>query len=495
MSVDSDVHRVRFCSRQQLLDLVARLQGLRVTLMGLGLFGGGVGAARFLAERCARVTVTDLRNARQLGESIRALDGLPVEYRLGGHDQRDFREAELVVAGPGVPRTSPHLRLAAAAGVPITSPMNIFLALCKGRVAAVTGSNGKSTTTALLAGMCREGGRRVWLGGNIGISLLPSVDTIDEHDLVVLELSSFQLQDAATIQWSPHVAVVTNITPNHLDRHGTFADYVAAKKNIVRWQGRGDFVVLNAGNEVLRMWTGQGLKAHVVVFGGGAGQECPEGVRCVDGRVLWCSKGRQECMFRHEVIPLPGHHNVENAMAAAAAARLLGIGSASVQAALRDFVGLEHRLELVGDSGCLRYYNDSYSTTPESTVAAIDSFPGPIALIAGGYDKKLDTAPIAAAVARRAAIVVTIGQTGPRLARQCRRAGAIAGREVLVREAEGLRDAVQLAGRLSPPGTSVLFSPGCASYDMFENCRERGRLFRQVVLEEAGNAGPVNRSA
>jgi UDP-N-acetylmuramoylalanine--D-glutamate ligase len=478
----ADAGRVGLCPLAQLRALARRLSGLRVTVMGLGLFGGGEGAVRFLARRGARLTVTDLKPAERLAPVLERLGRLEARYRLGEHVEADFTRADLVVANPAVPRGSPYLHAARDAGVPVTSPMNLFLALCPARIAAVTGSNGKSTTTALLAAMLGGTGRPVWLGGNIGLSLLPSLEHISPADSVVLELSSFQLQDAAWLRWSPHVAVVTNITPNHLDRHPSFEDYVAAKRGIIAHQGPDDFAVLNARDEVLGRWMAEGTAGRLVTFDSAPPAGPPgDGVSLRQGRLVWCSGGAHEVLCLREDVPLLGMHNVENAMAAAAAARYLGARSEDIRQALATFVGLEHRLELVGVFGGVRYYNDSYSTTPASGVAAVSSFAAPVVVIAGGYDKKLDLTPFARAAAASAQVVITVGQTGGFLARRTRQESLYLGRAVLVREAATLEEAVGLAGRLAMPGTAVVFSPACASYDMFENYEQRGRVFKELV--------------
>ncbi|MCD6415385.1 MAG: UDP-N-acetylmuramoyl-L-alanine--D-glutamate ligase, partial [Planctomycetes bacterium] len=236
--------------RQDLADL----EGRAVTLLGLGLFGGGEGAARFLAERGARLTITDLRSEQQLAEPLQRLRACPARLRLGGHREEDFRQAALVVANPAVPRSNKFLRLARDCGASIASPMNIFLALCPAPVLAVTGANGKSTTTALVFHILKRAGRRAWLGGNIGVSLLPELPRIAADDVVALELSSFQLSDAGHLPWSPHVAVVTNLSPNHLNWHGAYESYVAAKRNIIRFQCGDDFAVLNRRDAELARW-------------------------------------------------------------------------------------------------------------------------------------------------------------------------------------------------------------------------------------------------
>jgi UDP-N-acetylmuramoylalanine--D-glutamate ligase len=454
--------------------------------MGLGLFGGGVGAARYLIGSGAHVTVTDLREADQLAPSLAELEGLDLRLALGGHDPADFREADLVVASPAVPRSSDLLRLAESSGVPVASPMNLFLAQCPATVVAVTGSNGKSTTTALLAAALEKGPRRTWLGGNIGISLLPRLGEIGVGDLVVLELSSFQLEDSAWLEWSPHVAVVTNISPNHLDRHVSMDEYAAAKRSIVRFQHGGDLAVLNACDPRLRAWVAEGLRSRAVLFScDGASAPADLGLTLDGDDIVWQGAvGRQTVCSRSD-IPVPGLHNVANVMAAAGGALCAGARPEHVREAVREFIPLEHRLEPAGWVGSLAFYNDSNSTTPASGIAAVSSFDGPVTLIAGGYDKKVDMRPLARAAAESARVFITMGQTGPGLAAMAREEGAGLGRRLIVREAADLPDAVDLAVALSDSGSSVVFSPGCASYDMFENFAHRGRVFKELVAAHA----------
>ena len=496
MTCPPDASPVRLCSRPDLLRIIRHLDGMRVTLMGLGLFGGGEGAARFLVGREAFLTVTDMKPADKLAPSLEHLRGLPITYRLGGHVAEDFTHAGLVVANPAVPRANPYLRAAQQAGVPITSPMNIFLTLCPASVAAVTGSNGKSTTTALLAAMLGSAGRAVSMGGNIGISLLPSVDRITPADVVVLELSSFQLEDAAALSWSPHVAVVTNITPNHLDRHGTVEAYAEAKRTIVRFQGPRDFAVLNARTQILQQWAEGGIGARLLFFHSAPerARACP-GVGLARDRIVWHDGTGEEVICRRDEVPLLGLHNVENAMAAAAAARCLGATSGQIRDAVSSFTGLEHRLEFVGESEGVRYYNDSYSTTPAAGMAAVNSFDVPLTLIAGGYDKKLDLTPFARAIAGRVSVLVTLGNTGPLLAAKARQEGQLVGRSLVVKEAATLEDAVLAAHGLSARGSAVVFSPGCASYDMFENYRHRGQAFKELVRTALARPERMSRGA
>jgi len=482
MTCNGDSSPVQLCSLDALRRVLADLKGRRVTLMGLGVFGGGEGAARFLLDRGAELTVTDLRTAEKLRSPLERLAGPFVRLRLGEHVEEDFVQADLLVASPAVPRTSPFLRAAGERGVLITSPMNMFLALCPAPVCAVTGSNGKSTTASLIAAILGCADRKVWLGGNIGKSLLPAVSMVAPGHLVVLELSSFQLQDAAALRRSPHLAVVTNITPDHMDRHGGLEEYAEAKRTIVRFQGPSDFAVLNARDPVQMCWVSDGLPAQVIFFDAEAeAGKLRHGVNLLGDRFIWHNSRLSEFICMREEVPLLGLHNTKNVMAAAAAARCLGALSSHVRGALRSFVGLEHRLELVGQFNGVRVYNDSYSTTPEAGVAAVDSFPGAVTLIAGGYDKKLDLHSLARAAARSVEVLITLGQTGPALAQKVRQESLHVGRPLLIREASSLEEAVRLANSLSMPGSAVVFSPACASYDMFDNYEHRGRVFKDLV--------------
>jgi UDP-N-acetylmuramoylalanine--D-glutamate ligase len=441
--------------------------------MGLGRFGGGLGAALFLASQGARVTVTDLKTPEQLHDSVAALADLPVELHLGGHLDADFRNADLIVVSPAVPKSAPMLAVARTAGVPLTSEMNLFLERCPARIVAVTGSAGKSTTSTLLS-LALTSTYRTHFGGNIGRSLLASLPEIQPGDRVCLEISSFQLEDAAALSWSPHLAVVTNLSPNHLDHHGTMEAYAAAKQNILRWQTAKDFAILPADDPVVSTWGHLG-RGQVYFFStrhpvaGGAWLEGDTVVLRRDGAV-------ERCLLK-EALTLPGEHNVGNFLAAALAAWLDGVPLEATARATRDFRGLPHRLCLVAEVGGVGYYNDSKATTPAAAAVALDSFPaGRIIAMAGGYDKKIDLAPLADALARQARVVLLIGATAPLLA------DLLAARRHPQVESVGTLDrAVERAHELARPGDVVLMSPGHASWDQYENYEERGRQFEECV--------------
>jgi len=453
--------------------------GKRVTVAGLGHFGGQVAAAKYFAASGAAVTVTDTKPAEALAESVGALRGIGVRFVLGGHETADFTEADLVVASPAIPETSPFLAAAALAGVPVTHETDLFFELCRALIIGVTGSNGKSTTAALLAHILRntvqsEGGPHVHLGGNIGRSLLLEAADMAPRDVVVLELSSFQLEDLGELGVSPQGAVVTNLSPNHLDRHGTFENYARAKRNITLHQQPGDFLVLNADDPNLAGW--EKTAAEVTYFGGNG--ECGKKGVFVSGRSLVSitDGGREEAVVGEDW-PLVGRHNLMNLAAACAAARRMGVAFAEAVRAAGDFKGLPHRLEYVGTVEGVKFYNDSIATTPESAAAALESFTVPVVLIAGGHDKGLDLTRFAEKAAASAKALVVMGATGGAIAEAARRARG----DLAVFEAAGLGEAVEAAFGAAAAGEAVVLSPACASYDMFANFEERGEKFAGEV--------------
>jgi len=450
--------------------------GKRVVVMGLGRFGGGLGVSRWLCGQGARVLVTDQADAEALSNSLAALAGLPIETRLGGHDARYLDGCDILVVNPAVDkRRSAFFRAAVARGIPWTSEMNLFLERCRGRLVGVTGSVGKSTTTAMIGAVLEAAARsgrwrhgRVWLGGNIGKSLLDELPAIGERDVVVLELSSFQLEDAAGLGRSPHIAVATNLRENHLDRHGTLAAYAAAKRNLFAFQAAGDWAVLPIhGAEALA--APAQTSAEVVRF-----------AASVHGgvRLIWEDDAGPRAEEVAVALRVPGRHNVENAAAALAVARILGVDDATAVDRLGAFNGLPHRLAFVCEHAGVRYFNDSKATTPAAAMTSLGAFDRNVIAIVGGSDKGTPFDEFGQALAEHAKAVVCIGVTGPAIAKAIHNRG---GRLPAIGSARTMDEAVLQAHAQSRSGDVVLLAPGCASFDMFANFEARGAAFVRAV--------------
>jgi len=428
--------------------------------MGLGRFGGGVGVSRFLVEQGARVLVTDQADAAALADSLAALEGLPIEYRLGRHETPDFTHADLVVANPAVdPRRNVYLQAARRAGVPITSEIELLIERlpARRRTIGVTGTSGKSTVTAMIGHILRETLEpdetgwppNVRVGGNIGGSLLGEVSRIEPHDWVVLELSSFMLEMIG--DWSPHIAVVTNVSPNHLDRHGTLDAYVAAKQTILRHQSHDDRAILGPGVAEWRYHT----PAVAIV--------------------------EDEPWDEVELV-LPGAFNRMNGTLAAAAAECAGVERTAALEALGGFEGLPHRLQLIAEAGGVRYINDSKCTTPVGAARAIEAFePNCVRAILGGYDKQSDLLHLARLAAERCRGIYTIGQTGAVMADAAEAHAKQRGTRCGVYRCGDLANAVTAAAAHARAGQVVLLSPGCASWDQYANYEQRGAAFAAAV--------------
>jgi UDP-N-acetylmuramoylalanine--D-glutamate ligase len=451
----------------------------RITIMGLGSFGGSIGLARYLVAQGAQVTITDLKPAAELQDSVVALRGLPVRFVLGRHETEDFTDVDMVFASPAVRRDSACLTAARTRGVPIDTEMNLFMRLCRGCVIGVTGSNGKTTTTSLIGAILRMANPRTQVGGNIGRSLLPEVAAIEPGDPVVLELSSFQLEDLAAVGRSPHIGLFLNISPNHLDRHSTMEAYLAAKMQIFADQGPDDVAILNADDSRLRPLAGR-LRSRVRLFSDA--QALEDGAYVEGDRVIVAYAGMAAEVCRLGDIPLLGRHNVANVLAAVAAADTWGVSAAVMRAAIRAFPGVEHRLERVRTLHGVSFYNDSIATTPTGTLAALGAIQQPIWLIAGGYDKGLPFQALGETIVRRVKGVFLIGTTAPQIAQAIAQARP-PGRDVpAICWCGDLTEAVRAAFGAARPGEVVLLSPACASYDQFRNFVERGRLFKQLVF-------------
>jgi UDP-N-acetylmuramoylalanine--D-glutamate ligase len=453
-----------------------QLNGRRVLVMGLGTRQGGVGVTRYLVRQGAEVTVTDLRTSGDLQQALDELDGLPVRYRLGGHRNEDFDSAELVVRNPGVPLTSPWLQRACERGVPIEMEMSLFFRACPAPIIGITGTKGKTTTATLCARILRQMRTDTILAGNMGTSALDQLDQIEPDTPVVIELSSWQLEGLATYEMSPDIAVLTNISEDHLNRYDSLEDYIEAKRHITRFQGPEDWLVVNRNDPAC--WDSRRVsEARVVPFGTLANGEDGAGIE--DQTLTWRWNGTWHELLRASDLPLPGEHAIRNALAAAAAALTAGASIHHVRAGLLAAEPVPDRQELVATIDGVDYINDTTATAPAAAIAALRTYAGrPIVLIAGGAGKGASLEEFAEIAARQATSIVLLdGDETPNLNQLLRTCGA----RRVSQPMQSMEGAVQLARDWSAPGGVVLLSPACASFGLFRDEFDRGAQFREAV--------------
>lgn len=449
------------------------LRGKRVLVVGLGIHGGGVGVARFLSGQGAQVTVSDLKPAEELAASLEALKGLPIRFVLGEHRLEDLDSADMLIRNPAVPAESPFLAAARQRGIAIEMEMSLFFRLCPGPILAVTGTKGKTTTTLLLASILQQVEARTVAAGNMRISALELLPSLTPTTPACLELSSWQLEGLEPYRLSPHIGVITNITPDHLNRYSSFEAYAQAKGTMVRWQTADDVAVLNRDDQTVARFVGEG-RARTIWF---SRRQPVDGVYLDGADVVLDWQGRRSVLCQRGDVRLPGEHSIENVLAAAAAAVAWGAPPETIRTGIRGFAGVEHRLEFVRELDGVRYINDTTATAPAAALAALQAFPEPLIVIAGGADKRLEFGELGQALARRAKRIVLLDgtATGKLAAAIERSGGEIAGRFSV------MTSAVQEAQRLAERGDVVLLSPGCASFGLFANEFERGDTFRQAV--------------
>ena len=456
--------------------------GKHVTVLGLGI--EGVDVVRYLAAQGATVTVSDSKSPEELSPRIKELDGLPVRFSLGENRVEDALSAEVLFVSQGVPLTVPAIEAARERGIPISSMTRLFLELCPGIVVGITGSSGKTTTTALVGAMFAAAGRKHVIGGNIGVGLLGLLECITPETWVVLEMSHTQLETAGR---SPHIACVLNVTPNHLDRY-EWDEYVALKLRILQDQKRGDIAVLNLDDEVACSFATE-TPAHIVWF---SSRREPNGDAAAflrDGGLHWRQGSVETKLLAVEELPLRGAHNVQNALAAIAVGCSAGLGFEAVAHAVREFKPVPHRLELVATVAGVSYYNDSIATTPERAMAGLRSYQEPVVLLLGGREKHLPLEELADAAVERCRAVVCFGEAAGLLDEAVSYASGQAGRELSIERVETLDEAVAEAHRQARPGDVVLLSPACTSYDAYANFEERGEDFRRLVRRLAAKGG------
>lgn len=453
---------------------VERLNDRRVLVLGAGI--SGASAARVLQSLGAAVVVSDVKSREQLGTTAAALAQAGIPLWLGEQSPQQLAGMTLVVLSPGVSMFHPLAVAARRQGIPVISEVELAYHLTAAPIIAVTGTNGKTTTTTLLGEMFKRGGYNVVVGGNIGAALSQHVLDLPTAGVVVAEISSFQLE--AVREFKPHIAVILNITPDHLDRHYTLANYRATKEKVFANQQADDFLILNAADPAVR--TMADLASSQVLFFS-AHAELPEGIFVHDGQLTLRWQGREVAIAPVDSMKIKGRHNIENALAASAAAYLAGVPVAALAQTLAEFPGVEHRIEPVATIDGVDYYNDSKATNPESAIKALEAFPGKIILIAGGHDKHTDLTEFMRLVRQRVEQLILLGEAAERFAQAARQAGV-----ANIYRVSSLAEAVALAHRLGRPGNVVLLSPACSSYDMFTNFEERGRVFKALIAKLQG---------
>jgi UDP-N-acetylmuramoylalanine--D-glutamate ligase len=444
------------------------LKNKRVLVVGLA--RTGVATALFCAAHGAMVTATESRTESEIGESVPRLRNAGVTLELGGHREETFLRQDLIVPSPGVPADFPLLLAAKANGIVIWSEIELAYRFLHGTLIGITGSNGKTTTTALVEHILRTAAFPTILAGNIGTPLISRVEDAKSNTITVAELSSFQLELIETFR--PNISLFLNLTPDHLDRHRTMKSYGAAKARIFENQTEEDAAILNADDPATTPYA----PSRPRVYWFSRKQRVAEGAYLHGDDVLFRQEGTEETILTRGEIPLVGAHNLENVLAAVVATRLAGTTPQAVATGIRTFGGVEHRLEFVAEVNGIRYYNDSKATNVDATLKALDAFPGHILIILGGKDKDSDYTVLQKPLREKAILALLIGAAAEKIEKQI--AGGVA-----IERADTLERAVESASRTARPGDVVLLAPACASFDQFENYEHRGRVFKDLVRQ------------
>lgn len=448
------------------------IRGKRIGILGFGVSNAPL--AEMFVNAGACVTIYDQKAPDALGDAAQKLQERGARFRCGdGYDAH--LDDDVIFRSPGLLPTKPMLQRAAAAGSEITSEMSLFFACCPCPIIGITGSDGKSTTSTVIAKILERTGKHVWLGGNLGTPLTPKLAEMSPNDLAVVELSSFQLMD---MKRSPHVAVVTNVTPNHLDKHTDMAEYIEAKRTIFRWQQAGDILVANYDNAITRGFLSEAPAGSRPFSRANA---CEEGVLLQNGWITVCNQGVSEPILPVDQIRIPGQHNIENYMAAIGAVYEYAKQDAITEVAT-TFPGVHHRLELVRILDDVRYYNSSIDSSPTRTMAALSVFDGQLTVILGGSDKGISFDQLGEALCRQTRRIILTGATAEKIEAAVRNAPSYQAGCPEIHHAANLQEAVHTAHRLTQPHEVVLLSPACASFDAFRNFEERGEVFCQTVM-------------
>ncbi|MFZ3331324.1 MAG: UDP-N-acetylmuramoyl-L-alanine--D-glutamate ligase [Candidatus Acidiferrales bacterium] len=456
------------------------LQGKRVLVVGLA--RTGLVTALFSAGYGATVTATDERPESEIADTAEKSRAAGVKLELGGHVDASFLEQDLIVVSPGVPANLPALAAARKKDIPVWSEIELAWRFLRGKLVAITGSNGKTTTTALVAHILQTSNIPTLVGGNIGTPLLALVERSTDPAVTVAEVSSFQLETIESFR--PEIGVLLNLTPDHLDRHGSFEEYARAKMRMFENQLERDIAVLNADDpEVTKRMP---AKPHIFWFS--RQKRVANGAFLRENEIIFRNEGSETVLARREQIPLRGEHNVENVLAACAAAYLAGATPAAIARGVQSFRGVEHRLEFVAEIAGVQFYNDSKATNVDAAVKAVQAFPGPLLVILGGKDKGSPYAPLRDLLHERARVALLIGEAAEKIAADLQSA-------VEIERAGTLERALEMAMERARPGDTVLLAPACSSFDQFENYEQRGRAFKELIARRIARSASEAASA
>ncbi|WP_051412083.1 UDP-N-acetylmuramoyl-L-alanine--D-glutamate ligase [Halonatronum saccharophilum] len=449
-----------------------KLRDKLVTVVGLGK-RTGVETVKFLAQKGAKIIVTDMKNKCDLQEELCALADIDLKLDLGGHSLELILKSDLIIISPGVPNNIPLLREAREKSIEIISEVELAYRFCKAPIIGITGTNGKTTTTTLIGEIFNSTDKKVVVGGNIGRPLIQDLPYLNQDGVVVAEVSSFQLEEIKDFR--PKVSLVLNITPDHLDRHGSYEEYIKAKRRLLMNQESGDYTLLNYDDPIVREFANY-TKGKVIFFS--QREDVEEGVYLKEDMVISNINNQVQELIKVEEIGIKGPHNLENTLAAIGVSLLMGIEKGDLIKTIKEFTGVEHRIEEVGQINGVRYINDSKGTNPVAAIKALETFNEPIILIAGGKDKKSDFSEFAQVVVDNVKDLILLGETVDIIKNEVEALGYNN-----IHIVDSIKGAVKVSSKLAKEGDIVLLSPACASWDMFDSYEQRGRIFKEVVLK------------
>lgn len=461
---------------------VSWLKNKKITVMGLGLNRGGLGITRFLAQSGADVLVTDLKTEKELHKTLKELYNYNIKYVLGRHRVEDFINRDMIIQNPGVPDNSKYLQIAREYGTPIETDLSLFLRICPSqKLIAVGGTKGKSTVTSLVYHIFYHSGKDIVHAGNIGISVFDVLDEIKTETIVLLEISSWQLEGLKQTLFKPHIAILTNILPDHLDRYDSFADYANSEKLICKNLEKSDYLITNLDNPLTANLINE-VSAKIFWFS--TKRDVIQGSYLKDDKLFLKNKNSHQEFAKISDIAIPGEHNISNTLAASNAAYIMNIPLDKIKKGIKTFTGIHDRLEKIMTLNNVNFYNDSCATTPEATVAAIQSFSNqPIILILGGKDKKLDYTYLCNTIKKNNNItnIFIIKHSQYDASEMILKKLTEIGLENKIQTCDSLTKGVNLAYKKATAGTNILLSPSATSFGMFQNEFERGHVFRQAV--------------